>query len=232
VSAPTDLELMMFTDGELDPDRAAEIEAILAGPAAGEARAKVAGLRAVSRAVAEEAWPEAGPDLAGDIMARLEAEPPAPAAAPEAPVKDRPKPAPEREAAPVVPLPRKPDAKPLSAGAANDNGRLIYALALGAAAAAALVFAWGRGGDESPQGPVARIDPTAVAADPDPPASLERTAPIAPSPAPAAPDEAYGVEVAAVDFGARSGAIYYVPAVDGDGAADNAVTTVVWLTDD
>ena len=55
--------------------------------------------------------------------------------------------------------------------------------------------------------------------------------------APAADEPRYGVEVASVDFGQRSGAIYYVPAGDSVAAGDPsvataAVTTVVWLSDD
>jgi hypothetical protein len=42
-------------------------------------------------------------------------------------------------------------------------------------------------------------------------------------------DDEHGVEVAAVDFGARIGSIFYVPT---GLAASNATTTVVWLNDE
>jgi hypothetical protein len=42
-------------------------------------------------------------------------------------------------------------------------------------------------------------------------------------------DDEHGVEVAAVDFGARMGSIFYVPT---GSAASNATTTVVWLNDE
>jgi hypothetical protein len=53
-------------------------------------------------------------------------------------------------------------------------------------------------------------------------------APSSPAVDKAADDVEHGVEVAAVDFGTRMGAVFYVPS----GTSASSTTTVVWLSDD
>jgi hypothetical protein len=218
---PTDLELMMLADGELDPARQAEIEAFLAADDDGAGRGKLAGLRAVSAIVASTArWPEApaarpgAADVVADVMRRID-DGDGGAARP-------------RQGGSVAP-----------GAPANDNARLIFGLAFAAAAAAAAVFVWGRAGDPADELEARRSPPAESAAPPlaDPRLAAGASAKRPGDPAaPGAGAEArYGVEVASVDFGQRSGAIYYVPAgadATAEGAAAAAVTTVVWLADE
>ncbi len=248
---PTDLELMMLLDGELEPARRVEVEAFLAeaGEAEGAAaRGKVAGMRSVSRVVATFDWPGASPaagaprvDLAELVMASLPVAVPlrtagalvAPASAGD--------PASAEVVAKAVGVPAKKPAgeTPLPVSSrrpANDNSRAIFGFAVAAAAAAAAVFFWGKTGDDTA---TPARDPIAMTA----PSIASGASEMAPAPEPlgALADGAntelvdeprYGVEVATVDFGARSGAIYYVPAGIDDAAGKAAVTTVVWLNDD
>lgn len=245
---PTDLELMMLADGELDPARVAEIEAYLADEDEGAAHGKLSGLRAVSAVVSSAgAWPERGGiDVVDGVFAQLDRDagraadvapgreaPASPRSVDRASTQNRPTldgAASSRRSGSVAPAP------------ANDNARLIFGLALGAAAAAAALFVWGRGGDGDPAVQATRAPIVESAGVPDvPPAMAASPGTAGPSSTgsagPAADEPRYGVEVASVDFGQRSGAIYYVPAGDaaapGDpGVATAAVTTVVWLSDE
>jgi len=241
--APTDMELMMLLDGELDGDRRAEVEAFLAEAGASDgdaARGKFAGMRAVSTIVASHDWsaPASTPlpiDVADLVMAAIGE----PASRPQLAVSRVAEPA-VAVIAPVVPA--SPAAgsspNPLRDRPANDNSRSIFGFALAAAAAAAALFFWGKSSEEHDVGksPIAMsappVDPTAGDVAPIPSNEVVGALAVDPQSDPAE-ETRYGVEVASVDFGTRTGAIYYVPAVDLDDAATKAaVTTVVWLNDD
>jgi hypothetical protein len=218
---PTDLELMMLLDGELDAERRAEVEAFLAEAGEDEgaaSRSKLGGMRAVSRVVASLDWPAGDAkgastfDVSDAVLAALPAT--------KKPVASE---------TPIATTSRTP---------ANDNSRAIFGFAIAAAAAAAAVFFWGKTGDD----PVTTgADPVAMTAPPDAPGPSGERPPLEPPPllgdladvakTDPADEPRYGVEVATVDFGARSGAIYYVPGIE-DAAGKAAVTTVVWLNDD
>jgi anti-sigma factor RsiW len=79
---PTDRELMLFTDGELDPARAAEVKAHVSANA--RARAIVAALKQESELVAAEALSaaSAADSIADSVMAAIENEPSRPSLAP------------------------------------------------------------------------------------------------------------------------------------------------------
>jgi anti-sigma factor RsiW len=195
--APTDLELMLYADGELDGERLAEVEAHVTGDRT--ARRKLLGLGMAAVMVRERAL-QASPiadGLADSIMAAIEAEP-APSAAAEKPAE---------KSADVVALPRR--SRP-----SNDNARGYLLLAVAAMAAAAGLLFWGRTAAPPTGGVVAGRDvPTAltVQAPPEPEGDVR-----------------HGVEVASVDFGAHTGAVFYVPS----GLTASSTTTVVWLSDD
>ena len=218
---PTDLEWMMFHDGELEPSRQAELQALLDGDE--QAAAMLRGMNALGVFVRETAGKAKLPDLSDAIMEGIadfdqaEAKPIA---------RIEPKPAkPVQQAtrpAQVLSLPAK------SASSANDNGRLLFGLTGLAAAAAVGLFVWGRSAGETlvaqlPNEPrlsaeeVAPAEPAAptLAAAPSKPVQQEEDRGLPP------------VEVASVDFGSRIGAVYYV-----DEPRGGATTTVVWLADD
>lgn len=215
---PSDLELMLFADGELEGERFAVVEGFVARNA--DAHRKLSSLGLVSELVRERAVASASPadGIADALMAQIAAEagtygvvhaiatPPREVAAPV-------------KLAPVAAIASRAT-KP-----ANDNSRGIFALAAVAVAAAAALMIWGRAADLHPE--VASSQPTAqtevrpvVVA---PPAPIKIVEPAADT------DGEHGVEVAAVDFGARMGSIFYVPT---GSAASNATTTVVWLNDE
>lgn len=227
---PSDLELMMFFDGELDEPRRTEIAAFVASDL--RARTKIAGLRVAAAFVQDEAdqidrspAPSPADDIAGLVMARIAANGAAPVVLPATPTP-----------LPVIDPARLPAPPPLPALApANDNRRRLFVAVGGLVAAAAAVLAvWSQrpsGPPAVPPSPVAAVD-TAVAP------VTARPAPAAPSStdtevdaaALAAGDEGdHGVEVAAVNFGAHMGSIFYVPS----GSIEaKRTTTVVWLADD
>jgi anti-sigma factor RsiW len=210
---PSDLELMLYADGELEDARRAMVEAYLARDTA--ASSKLAAQRLVSGIVRERALGAAGraDGIADAVMAEIES--PAKGAA-EAKI---PKPAALAPAKGGL-APKMGRERP-----ANDNARGIFALAAVALAAAAGLMLWSRMGAE-PQAalhfPVA-TSATTQEQSPAPPPQVETA-----EPAPDG-DDGPAVEVAAVDFGARVGTIFYVPT---EAAASNATTTVVWLNDD
>jgi hypothetical protein len=210
---PTDLDLMLYVDGELDGVRCREVEAHLARDAS--YRAKLTGLEVAAGMVREDALGSAFADgIADAVMARIE----------RGDAKDG-------NGAGARPLAmddlvrdatRPSNTQRLAPKPANDNARGIFALAAVAVAAAAAMMIWGR----------MQADPTRTAS--TVPAPVETVA--APPPAVAEPatrteraEAELGVEVAAVDFGARIGTIFYVPQ---GSAASSPTTTVVWLSDD
>ena len=79
---PSDLELMLYADGELPEERIAEVEAYLDRSAS--ARNKLRGLDLVSTLIREDALDRAAQagDLTDAIFARIQAEAPAVAPAP------------------------------------------------------------------------------------------------------------------------------------------------------
>jgi anti-sigma factor RsiW len=111
------------------------------------------------------------------------------------------------------------EAKPAAARAvpvmpppANDNTRRLTVLAALAVAAAAGLLLWARG----PSAPRGTGLPVVAVTTPAPGSEA----------ADGEADVEHGVEVAAVDFGAGTGAVFYVP------AEAATTTTVVWLSDD
>jgi anti-sigma factor RsiW len=211
---PSDLELMLYADGELPEERLAEVEAYLERTASG--RAKVRALDFTSALIREEALASAARagDLTDAIFARIQAE--APPVVEAAPVKLA-----TVHALPVAKrVPGLQQKKP-----ANDGSRAIFTLAAVAFAAAAGLMLWGK--MRIAPDPQAHLRPmpvqTAVVARTELPVPA-KSAEIA-----AEGDDDHGVEVATVNFGSRSGSIFYVPK---GVAASNATTTVVWLNDD
>ncbi len=206
-----DLELMRFLDEELDE---AEAEAFAAKLDDEVVRAKLAGLELVGELLRENAQADERADsIAAAVMERLEAQ--------CSIRKDD-----DESSADVEPIASQPDLRPSATNdaPANDNSRSFFALAAMAAAVAAGLFLWGR---SNPTAEVAQApyDPPAVAA--EMPTSIK----------PAAADTAslgeaeeemgqVGMEIAAVDFGAQQGSVFYV------GGSDEAnATTVVWVTE-
>lgn len=202
---PSDRDLMLYADGELEGEQRAAVEAYLARSAAG--KAKVAALNLVSSVVREQALGASGEAdrIADAVMAKIATEG---AAAKE---MHRPKPA-AITSAPRALATQGPRDKP-----ANDNSRRIFALAAIAVAAAAGLMFWSRMDPTTPQaghGPVATSTMSHQQGGTDP-LALDEGGP--------------GVEVEAIDFGARMGTIFYVPTEE---IASNVTTTVVWLNDD
>jgi hypothetical protein len=215
VNAPTDLELMLFHDGELDEPRRSEVASWLEQSSTG--RTKLAGLSLGGDLLRDASMQRARDfDVTAAVMAGIAATNGT---------------APAEGGAKVIRLEPKPKAAPADASkpVSQDGGRLLLPLTALAAAAAAALFFWGKA---EPTGtgtePVAKTDASEEA----PPVQ-----PLPPTPAPSAPsmlgsapeaeDPEPSVQVASVDFGSRLGAVYYV----GD-APSGATTTVVWVTEE
>ena len=180
---PSDLELMQYADGELDPARKVEIDQWLAG--SGEGRAIVASFAELSEVVRDHAQSTHHPladGIADEVMARIEA------------------------GAPVVPL-----------RARTQAGWLGYAAAALAVAAAAALLVWRVAGPS--------VSPQAMHAPSASPSQSGAETAVAVSPNEEAEEREPGVSVDAIEFGAHTGTIFYVP-------TDTGTTTVVWLTDD
>jgi anti-sigma factor RsiW len=180
-----DWALMRHLDGELDPDRAKELDALLAGDET--ARDKAAGLALVAELLRERVDADARADgIVDAVMARLD----------EAPSD-------ESEAEPVKAAPSS--GRVATDRPANDNARIIFTLATAAAAVAAGLFFWGTTEPDDgvalapPAEPPAELAPLPTFAE-EAPATAEVEAEEAPQP----------VEVAAVDFGSQSGSVFYV----------------------
>lgn len=237
MTEPTDLELMMYADGELDPERAAEVGLFLGADAA--AADKLFGMAVVSAHVQREADRVATAHRADDIVAgvldAIRAQQSDVATAKtngRVALDDR---------AVVSLADRRSETGKASAQAsgpaapANDNARLIYGLAGLAAAAAIALGVWGQGASPA-KSPVDNGDKVAIVSPEDEPsapadpASTNEAAPQIGSnkkPPPPVQDDTPAVAVAAVDFGTKTGAVYYVPS-DSPGAT----TTVVWVSDE
>lgn len=214
--APTDVELMEYFDGELAEPRLSEVRDFVQRDAA--AQAKMTGLDAVSRLVQARAETSSASfgdfDLASSVLARAERE----ASSDPPPSRSIHSARPRKSVGAPAPAATKP---------ANDNATRIYFLA-GLAAVAAVVFLWwGRSAPDQaleatntaePAGSTLVEVATTVTAE-------DRTAP--PVVAEADPPDQTGVEVASVDFGRRSGAIFHVPT-----DVRGATTTVLWLSDE
>ena len=226
--AISDRELMRYLDGELDEPDLTELEARLVTDE--QASGKVAGLEQVGDFLRETVSADDRADCIADaIMAQIEAEAADGAGADSAGADS----AGDGDAK-VVELPRAPALetltdRPVADGSpANDNSRLIYAVFGVAAAAAAALFVWGNA--------VPTSDTVAMASRPAVATEVAAAAEAAPGLPPsgkvdteaAAEDEDEPVvEIAAVDFGAQSGSVFYVSA----GKHTAGSTAVVWVTD-
>lgn len=216
-SKPSDMELMLYVDGELDDARHSEVSAHLEHSE--EARLKVAALRMVSNTVRgqnENLLPSI--DIASAVMAKIESGEASETGAVGAGAK-------------VIEL---RGSKPVKQGgakasnSANDNARGIFTLAAIAVAAAAGMMIWGRM-DAAPQQSAQVNQPAITQTQEAVAAPAESTAPTAAAEAANSDNEPeHGVEVAAVDFGAHMGSIFYVPAETVAGGT----TTVVWVEDE
>ncbi|MEZ4297491.1 MAG: hypothetical protein R3B70_21195 [Polyangiaceae bacterium] len=226
--APSDLELMMFFDGELEEPRKSAVAGYVNADL--KARSKLAGLRVASAIVEHEANQLTfADDIADRVMARIAVDPAQEARENGASAKVIP-----LRTAVTTPLPNHDLPRPQlpAAPTANDNsGRrmLVGFVALVAAAAAAFAV-WSKQSPPAPvtQGPVAAV--SAPSAAPSPVAALTTQDPeIDGAAVPHEPETEHGVEVAAVNFGAHMGSIFYVPS----GSIEaKRTTTVVWLADD
>jgi hypothetical protein len=219
------MELMLYFDGELDGElngeldeaRAAEIEAYLERDSG--YRNKLSGLRVTSGVVREKALAAAPSfDIVAAVMSKIEAGEDA------TPAKE-----PKKDGAIDIRSARRPARE--ASKPANDNTRSIFTLAAIAVAAAAGMMIWGRmGADQLQSAKYSAPEVTDVAAPSEPakPPPSEPAPESAPAPAPEI-DMEHGVEVAAVDFGAHMGTIFYVPT---GAAVSSATTTVVWVDDE
>ncbi len=221
MTPPTDLELMMLYDGELEEPRRAEVAAFVEGSA--DAQAKIVGLSLSTELISTDLAPpsSAADGIADLVMTAIADEKPAQAQKP-------------RPAAKVLSETRKVEAP----AAANDNGRTILGLAGFAAAAAAALFLWGKSAPvEAPTAPVATVGdeaPTPVHGSETSRVSQATSTRLGPAPPvesvqapPVEDEEVPTVEVASVDFSARSGAVYYVAS-----ESKGQTTAVVWLKDE
>ncbi len=223
----SDLDLMLYLDGELSAERHEQVRRALSRDKV--LRSKFEALEVSSTIVRERALDAAANiDFADAVMAKILAN--------DAAVSLD-----ERDAAPVMQASRETsadDKPPLRleklgtrTSPSNDNSRGIFALVALAVAAAASFMIWGRlapNPSAAPSQPLAMIT-TQEIAPATPPVELP-AAPVAPAPegdAEAVEDQ-MGVEVAAVDFGSKVGTIFYVPT---EAATSKHTTTVVWLTD-
>lgn len=215
----TDEELMQLLDGELDAGRREQVAAQVADDE--EAQAKLSGLELVGELLREHAEADSRCDgIADAVLAELDQAETA-----------------EGGEAEVVPLPPRTERVevpgPARVRAANDNTRSIFAIAAVAAAVAAGLFFWSRGGQDDID--LARrhraVPPVAIAAGTGDQSAFPPTVwPSANSSAEADEGEesGIGVEVASVDFGGPSGSVFYVST----GADEETTTAVVWVTDD
>lgn len=220
---PSDLELMMYFDDELEEPRKSAVSAFIAADHG--AQNKLAALRITSGVVRRYASNiEPSLNIADLVMKAVEAETSTKAAIfPSAAQRSN-----------VIPISAAKNASSASKAAAarrpaNDNVRRIFGVAALAVAAAAALAIWGR----QTAGPGNHSSGLQVAV------TIPVT-PLQPGIAPTADDKVidsaaqeadaeHGVEVAAVNFGAHMGSIFYVPS----GSIEaNHTTTVVWLADD
>ncbi|APR85206.1 Hypothetical protein A7982_10555 [Minicystis rosea] len=204
--AVTDIDLMLYADGELEGEERAAVEAYLARDR--KARRKLLAMGIVSDVVRDRALDAAAP-LAGDIADRV-------MGAIDAEAKVEP---PKEVVLVTEASEKKVERAPRRRRPANDNMRGLWMAAAVAAAAAAGLLLWGRSATQgtgtvaSSHAPVPAI--TAPTASDDKHDGPKVDA-----------DDDHGVEVAAVDFGAQTGTVFYVPS-----GTSASMTTVVWLSD-
>ncbi len=221
--APSDLELMMYFDGELEEPRKSAVSAFIAADL--RAQNKLVALQITSGVVREYGRSSEPFDIADVVMKRIATDASTKVAA--SPV--------EAQRSNVVPI---STAKKLSATPpvvrrpANDNVRRIFGVAALAVAAAAALAIWGRQtATPGNQGKDVQVAVTAPATSSQPGVAPTSAEPMIESVARLQPegDSEHGVEVATVNFGAHMGSIFYVPS----GSIEaNHTTTVVWLADD
>jgi hypothetical protein len=220
----TDLDLMLYLDGELEAERHEEVRQAISSSKV--LRSKLAALDIASDIVSEQALGAAANiEFADAVMARI--------AADEQITLDARDVAPGSKISEIVAADNAPvrlDKLGQKSSASNDNARGIFALAAFAVAAAAGLMIWGR---VAPSFSTTSSEPMAMT-------TTAEVAPVVAVPAPAAEpmidtvaaageeQEEVGVEVAAVDFGSKVGTIFYVPS---DAVNSKHTTTVVWLTD-
>jgi hypothetical protein len=223
--AVSDLDLMLYLDGELSADRHEEVRCAIARDKV--LRNKLSALEITSSIIRERAVDAAANiDFTDSVMAKIMAS--------DAAVSLD-----ERDAAPIVDQPKESSpeqAQPVrleklgaQTRASNDNARGIFALVALAVAAAASFLVWGRlapNPSTAATAPIAMVT-TQEVAPAKPPVELP-AAPANEAEPEAIDDQEMGVEVASVDFGSQVGAIFYVPT---EAATSKHTTTVVWLTD-
>lgn len=226
---PSDLELMLYLDGELEGPRLRDVREAIERDV--KLQKKLAAFGLLSEVVEENAMSTAQIDLADAIMAKVAAED-VKALDPrdEAPLPMVAELAPEK----VKPLLQK-TVGASKASVSNDNGRGIFSFAALAVAAAAGLMIWGRmdtGAPRPESAPIAMLNTSEAPKSAAPPSAAVAPAVASTEAAPALEqdgDDGVGVEVAAVNFGSRIGTIFYVPT---EAATSNHTTTVVWLSDD
>lgn len=218
----SDLDLMLYLDGELSAQRHDEVRRAVTQDKV--LRNKLAALELSSTIVRERALDAAANiDFADSVMARI-------LSADAVVALDARDAAPETNATPGdKPAPVRLEKLGAPPAASNDNARRVFALVALAVAAAASFMIWGR---LAPNPAAMSNEPVAMATTP------EIVRPTPPVEMPAAPaneaeteadeDQEPGVEVASVDFGSQVGTIFYVLT---EAATSKHTTTVVWLTD-
>lgn len=250
--APSDIELMQYFDSELEEPRRSVVAAFVGADA--RANNKLAAMSitsAIVRNEAESLFPHRGQgpalalrshppshpadSIADLVMAKIAASAP-PQVAPVHPAQAVAFPTMGAALGQAELLPNTPGATMGAAlaprqarSAANDNGRRILgAIAALAVAAAAGLAIWSRFGTD-PAAPTRNM-PIASHTSPSTLPSLRSTEPELDAAAVTAEaDTEHGVEVAAVNFGAHTGSIFFVPS----GSIEaKRTTTVVWLADD
>jgi anti-sigma factor RsiW len=221
----SDLDLMLYLDGELSRDRHDEVRRALTRDKV--LRGKLSALEISSAIVRERASDVAANiDFADAVMAQITS------SKSDVSLDERDK-APAMLQAQETPAPGVSGIRLDKLGErtkpTNDNARGIFALAAIAVAAAAGLMIWGRmapSPSTAPTAPVAMVTTPEVA--PVMPQVEVQPAPAVETEAEVAEDQEMGVEVAAVDFGSKVGTIFYVPT---EAATSKHTTTVVWLTD-
>jgi len=204
VIEPTDLELMLFADGELEARRRAEVEAWIARDA--RARAKLSSLHVVAEAVRESASGAPSPSVADGVMHLVSMGE-----------------TPPRTLASVEPSrpPRRTVKRAMVAVTALAAAAVVLA-SLGERGVAPPVAMGKRHGSDAAATSVPQTAP--VVAMGDPPGVSQAP----PGEARQDPSREHGVEVWSVEFGSRSGAVFYVPS----DTSPTDTTTVVWLSQD
>jgi hypothetical protein len=221
----SDLDLMLYLDGELSADRHEEVRRAISRDKV--LRNKLSALEATSTIIRERAVDAAANiDLTDSVMAKILAGDAAVSLDQRdaAPTLQQPQDSPDEQAPPVRLEKLGTKTQP-----SNDNSRGIFALVALAVAAAAGFMVWGRlapNPSTMVTEPVAMVT-TQEVAPAKPPVELP-TQPAVAAEAEGGEEQDVGVEVAAVDFGSKVGTIFYVPA---EAATSTHTTTVVWLTD-